>query len=102
MGDLDSVGNVLSVKDMVLSCLPPVGLVFDGIVHGRSPSVLRHRRCTSDGQYEEQGALTVWDGETDVDACPDNLSNALLGKTKEESCPSFWRSAGLSMAGWKR
>jgi len=41
----------------------------------------------------------VGDGEMNVEVGVDDLSNAALGKTGEENCPSFWRLAGLSMAG---
>jgi len=41
----------------------------------------------------------VGDGEMNVEVGVDDLSNAALGKTGEENCPSFWRSAGLLMAG---
>jgi len=44
----------------------------------------------------------VWDGETSVDACMDNLSNVALGKTEEESRLDFWRTAGSLIVGWKR
>ena len=41
--DLDGVDGVLSVKDEVWSCLPPVGLVFDGIVCGHPVCKLSSR-----------------------------------------------------------
>ena len=42
------------------------------------------------------------DADADVDVDIDDLSNTMLGKRDEESRPTLWRSAGMSMAGWKR
>jgi len=95
VSDPSDGGVVLSLKDDVRCGLPPVGPAFDGFVCGCLLCTWSSRHCDSNEQDGEQGELSIWDDELSVDAYVDKLFNDMLGKTKEEHHPDFWRSAGL-------
>ena len=96
--DLDGVDGVLSVKDEVQSCLPPMGLVFDGIVCGCLVCKLSSRLRDSNGELVVRGVLSCGDG-MDVHADANDLFHNALGKTKEGGCLSLHKAVKLLMAG---
>ena len=93
---------VSSIKDDARPSLIPVGSVSDGVGCKCSLCTLNGRCPDPNGELEVRGVPSFWDGETSMGAGADNLSNAVLGKTEEESRPDFWRSAGSLIVGWNR
>jgi len=100
--DPGSVGVASNLEGDMWSSLPPVGFNIEGIVCGRALCMSGHRCSDSNGELGVRQELSFWDSETSAGAGADNSSNGMLGKTKEENCPDFWRFAGSLIVGWKR
>jgi len=88
---------VSCIKDNAQPSLPPVGLVFDGIDGGRSLCTLNGRRCDSNGQYGEQGVLSIWDVEINPDMGANDFFDVMLGKTREGG-PNLCKATRLLIA----
>ena len=88
--DPEGVSVASSVKDDVQPSSPPMGSVFDGVDCRRSLCTLNGRRWNSNGQYE-QGALSIWDDEmnVDVDVGTGDLCDGALGNAKGRHRPSL-------------